>query len=92
MSKGSGNRVRDTKRYEENYGKIDWSEKSVFELIADHWWKWGKGPYGVSVMEEDAERQRLSNLYLGAWLEARNNKIMDGDDDGNAADEAVGTH
>ncbi len=26
MGKGSGNRVRDTKRYEENYNHIDWGD------------------------------------------------------------------
>ncbi len=35
---------------------------------------------------------RVLERDLGAWMEERNKKIMDGDDDGNTTDEAVGTH
>ena len=44
MGKGSGNRVRDTKRYEENYGKIDWSEDRYFEELQQYALrKWRQG-------------------------------------------------
>ena len=61
MSKGSGDRVRDKKRYDENFEKVDWSDS----------------PYGTSVMEQEEYGRLCDNEYLSAWLEARNKVICD---------------
>ncbi len=84
MGKGSSTRVRDVKRYDENFEKIDWSGGFVQQNVR------------FDVMDE-VERQREINAEKARWVQYCNEKFVkfvtkDGDGDDGNADEVVGTH